>query len=84
MAAMLCLKKMGINSREFYLYDTYSGMTLPTGFDISFTGFDAKRAYENKVVQQKGLWFASGLDEVKNNIARTKYPLENVSFIKEW
>ena len=36
MAAMLALRAIGCEDREFYLYDTYEGMSAPTEHDRCF------------------------------------------------
>jgi len=45
MAMMLALKKAGDDEREFYLYDTYEGMSEPGKEDVSFRGDAASEKY---------------------------------------
>lgn len=77
MLMALTLQKFGQTHRKLYLYDTFSGMTPPGADDISIEGADANVLYE--VTED---WCSAGLTEVKNNMASTGYPKENVFFIE--
>ena len=45
MAIMLTLMKLGDESRDFYLYDTYTGMSTPSDADVSFQGEKAHETF---------------------------------------
>src|SRR5258708_2648870 len=46
MLAALALKHFGVTDREFYLYDTYEGMTRPEAVDVDFDGNSMQQAWE--------------------------------------
>jgi hypothetical protein len=77
MAAMLASKK----DRDFYLYDTYEGMSEPTAADVSIDGNAAADllASANK---SELVWARSGVDEVRENIASTGYPPHRIHFVQ--
>ncbi len=80
--AALLLKKLGDESRNLYLYDTYSGMPEPGDYDFDWDNNSAKETYNYH--QQKGLkWgYGGSLDDVKNNLFSTGYPQEKIYFIE--
>jgi O-methyltransferase len=83
MAAMLALLQQGDTSRNFYLYDTYEGMTPPSEKDVSFDGIravDALATSEKK--EGPSVWCVASLEDVKNNVFSTGYPKDKIHFIK--
>lgn len=81
MAAMYTLIDLGIQDRDFYLYDTYEGMAEPGKFDISISGQFASELFKQK--KEAGeKWVYSSLDEVRNNIYATGYEKTKINFIK--
>lgn len=68
--------------RDIYLYDTFAGMSEPTDHDVDFRGKSVKEKWLKKRSNQKNLWCYASLEEVKKNIATTKYPLEKINFIQ--
>lgn len=61
--------------REFFLYDTYSGMPAPTDSDVSVHGKAAREKFDQtKLTADSSDWARSSLDEVKRNMASTGYP----------
>lgn len=84
MLMALTLLEMNETNREIYLYDTFKGMTQPTRYDHLVANNEARAFDEWKKEQKKDynkLHYAS-LSEVKNNMALTKYPKNNIVFIK--
>ena len=85
MLAALALKEFSNESRDIYLYDTFSGMTEPTDEDI--IAWNDRKVKDKWEEDQKGIkdnfgsW-AIALEEVKNNIKKTGYPFEKLKFIK--
>lgn len=76
MVIALTLLKMGVNDRKLYLYDTFTGMPKPSKDDISsMTGLKAKNFWHDH-------WCDASLDEVKKDLAITKYPVKNIVFVK--
>jgi O-methyltransferase len=84
MAAMLTTLDLGRKDREFWLYDTYEGMTPPTEKDRkAFSGVPAETAMA-EVPKTPGfnIWCIADLDDVKSNVATTGYPTDLIHFIK--
>jgi len=84
MAIAETLLKLGINNRQLYLYDTFSGMTAPTEEDKDSLNRNAADQLENDAdnKSESVVWAYSTLDEVKKNFANIAYPSENIHFIK--
>lgn len=83
MAMALTLKELGDDSREIYLYDTFSGMSAPTDFDVSIDGTKAQKKFsETKISEDASSWCFSTMEEVKENVFSTGYPEENFHFIR--
>jgi hypothetical protein len=83
MAAMLTLLQLGDTSREFYLFDTYEGMTPPTAKDVTDSGTTASELlshYEKK--EGPGCWCFASFEDVQRNVFSTGYPKEKIHFIK--
>ena len=81
MACLYALMNEGAVDREIYLYDTYSGMTLPTDVDMTFDGTPA-HAHLERDVHRTGYWCETELVEVRGNILSTGYPDERVHYIE--
>ncbi len=84
MAIAETLLQLGVRDKQLYLYDTFEGMTEPTDADIDQLNRDAAtQLIENADKKlNTDIWAYSGIEEVKHNIERTGYPLENIHFIK--
>lgn len=83
MAMALTLKILDSESREIYLYDTFSGMNAPTDADIQYDGTPAKKKYsEIKLSENSSGWCAWPIDNVKENVFSTRYPEEKFHFIE--
>jgi hypothetical protein len=70
-------------SREIYLYDTFSGMPEPSDQDIEIkTGKSVKSRYF-KLSSSNGssTWCYSPLEEVKQNVFNTEYPEHLFKFV---
>ena len=78
MAMMLTLMKLGDESRDFYLYDTYTGMSTPSDADVSFQGDKAHETFS----EEGSDWCLSPLEEVKQNAFSTGYNKDKIYFIK--
>ncbi|MEO7403377.1 MAG: TylF/MycF/NovP-related O-methyltransferase [Burkholderiales bacterium] len=70
--------------RPLYLYDTFSGMTEPTLADEDSHGRSARRGMKLYGRDTKGnsLWCNASLATVRENMMRTRYPLDQVHFIE--
>lgn len=83
MAMMLTLKKLGDESRDFYLYDTYAGMSAPSDADISFQWDQAYEQFSKlKISEDISSWCFSPLEEVEQNAFSTGYNKDKIHFIK--
>lgn len=71
------------SSRILYLYDTFEGMSEPTAEDIAHDNQDAALLLEkDKNKEQNLVWAYSTLDTVKQTMALSKYPSNNIKYIK--
>lgn len=78
MTVALTLLARGDASRNLYLYDTFEGMSQPTGFDKSFDGVSA----EAQMNQENGKWCYAGIEDVRRNILSTGYPEDKIHLVK--
>ena len=81
MAIALTLLQENAGDRELFLFDTFEGMTPPTDEDRTADGISAQTHLDRDVTRQ-GTWCVAGIDDVKANMASTKYPSDLVTFIK--
>ncbi len=76
MVSALTLLKHADVQRNIYMYDTYEGMSEPTGEDVSVHGDTGEDTW--KGINQ---CFAD-FEDVSNNIYSTDYPKEKIKMIK--
>ncbi len=80
------LELLGDRSRDLFLYDTYEGMTPPTSEDVDYSGNSAdvllKSANKSKGTAKESIWCIADLDDVKSNLAKTKYPENKLHYIQ--
>jgi O-methyltransferase len=81
MAVALTLLAHGDWSRSLYLFDTFEGMSSPTGDDKSLDGISADVQLERDP-QGTGVWCYASLEDVRANILSTGYPAEKIHLIK--
>lgn len=72
------LLRLGVTDRKIVLYDTFAGMSEPTGRDRTATGDDARDGWD----RQGSDWCFAGLEEVKRNMALTGYPQDKLSYVQ--
>lgn len=83
MTIALTLKSLGITDRTIWLYDTFTGMTRPEAVDVrQRDGMEQLSRWEMNDRGDHNDWCYAPLDEVRSNLARTGYPLENLRFVK--
>tara|TARA_B100000586_G_scaffold183419_1_gene134561 strand:- start:122 stop:877 length:756 start_codon:yes stop_codon:yes gene_type:complete len=78
------IKQNNLN-RNIWLYDTFDGMTQPTDDDIETeTGIKGKDLLSNveKTTEKFNMWAYAPIEEVKNNMLKTNYPIDNIKYIK--
>jgi hypothetical protein len=76
MAAAETLHHLGCTDREFYLFDTFTGMTAPTKFDVDLTGV------EQTTLPQLVLNWDSCIEQTKANLRKTPYPFDKFHFLQ--
>ena len=84
MVSALSLIAFGDKRRKLNLYDTFTGMTKPTIKDslVSNNTEKALNFWNENNVDDINFWCKSSLKEVKGNLKITKYPNENLKYIK--
>jgi hypothetical protein len=69
--------------REFYLYDTYEGMSDPSEADIDYSGkHSSERLKKENRFKGANIWCYATLDEVKKNMKSTGYPEDKFRYIQ--
>jgi hypothetical protein len=81
MAAALALMARGDTSRHLYLYDTFEGMSEPTGVDRGPSG-ESAQAQLARSTREQSVWAVAGLDDVQANLASTGYPAGHIHCVK--
>jgi hypothetical protein len=81
MTVALTLLAHGDRSRSLYLFDTFEGMSPPSGDDKSLDGIAADVQLERDP-QGTGVWCYASLDDVRANILSTGYPADKIHLIK--
>ena len=83
-AASKLLWNLGEKDRNFYLYDTYAGMSKPTEFDVGFAGDVAAEKFEDtKLGEDSSDWCLATLDFVKKSVKnKTDYNFDQFNFVE--
>ena len=83
MAMALTLRELDQESRDIYLYDTFSGMVAPSDIDISHQWGSAQEIFSlKKTSDDTSDWCMASLDEVKRNLNSTLYPKNYIHFVR--
>lgn len=84
MAIARTLLSLGVDDRELWLYDTFEGMSEPTDADAFLHSEDraADLLERTPVGDGANIWCVSSLDEVRQAIESTGYPVERVHYIE--
>jgi len=83
MASIKALQSLDRTGRDFYLYDTYEGMTRPSEHDRLFDGQQAVIRFERKKIDDhSSRWCRAGLEAVKENVLGTGYDPGRIHFVK--
>ena len=83
MAAMLALRSIECEDREFYLYDTYEGMSAPTEHDRCHDGRAAAQKFKLvRIDDTSSDWCRAEIDGVKQAILSTGYAANKIHFVK--
>ena len=84
MAMAKQLSALGVNDRRIWLYDTFAGMTAPTGADVEAgTGITAETMLADTAVGDgNNVWCVAGLSDVQANVRSTGYPFDQFTFVE--
>jgi len=83
MAAALTLLDCGENDRHLYLYDTFSGMNVPTEEDRFPDGTPAAMEFERtQTGAETSSWCYAPVEEVAANLRSSAYPAGQIHLIK--
>lgn len=78
-AMIKTLQQLGINDREFYLYDTFYGMANPSEFDTRVSG---EAGVTGKTVIDNKNLLGIPLPQVKKNVLGTGYDASKIHFVE--
>jgi O-methyltransferase len=80
LAVALTLRSLGVDDRDLYLYDTFTGMPPPSDVDRYVTGGSA---CDHLAVTSEGssVWARASLDEVQRTMATSGYPQDRLHLV---
>lgn len=87
LAMVLTLQSLGVDDRDLYLCDTFTGMTEPSDQDTSRFDEPALRTFNEAAAQGERAWepvfgaAAFGLEQVQDVLAATGYPADRIHFV---
>jgi len=76
------LLSLGVTDRRIFLYDTFEGMSRPTEKDVTWTNKNAMDLWIKHYDGERCNWTYSDIDEVRRNVASTRYPENELHFVK--
>lgn len=78
------LKKLSIDGRKIYLYDTYEGMAEPSEFDkTEGNTINVQEKWKNNVSSEGGNnWMRFTLETVKENMQKTGFSESQIVYVK--
>ena len=83
MAAMIVMLQLGRTNRDFYLYDTFEGMSTPTVHDRRIDGRHAMPEFHaRRTGGDSADWCRADLEAVRGAVLSTGYPVERIHFVK--
>lgn len=80
--ASKALSFFGDQSRNIYLYDTFTGMTRPGDEDLDWDGTGYQDIWDKIHAKNSMMGFGGGLEDVKRNVLSKGYPEEKFVFVK--
>ena len=82
MAMASRLKSLG-QFRDFFLYDTFDGMSEPTEYDVAPSGQKAESMLKTlSKDEQNHIWAYAPIEKVRRNVESVSYPREKIHFIQ--
>lgn len=82
MLAAYALQHFGDTSREFYLYDTFAGMTEPDDIDIDYDGRPMKPMWRQFADRKLMMGYGGPEEQVRANMLSTGYPERQLHFVR--
>jgi O-methyltransferase len=88
MAMALAVNELGGEPREFWLYDTFEGMTEPTSDDVDKYNQPARLRLKQEqpssgsYTKALNVWCMASLEDVTANVKSINYPYDKFRFIK--
>lgn len=82
MAAACTLLRLGLDDRDLYLFDTFTGMSEPSACDIETAAANGVPARASETWREINEWCAVGLEEVRANLLSTGYPASRLHFVE--
>lgn len=78
------LRRLGVDDRRIWLYDTFQGMTAPTSEDVeAVTGRTAAAMLDGTPVEDgNNVWCVAGRADVEANVRQTGYPFSQFTFVE--
>lgn len=80
-AAARTLDRLGSYGRDFYLYDTFEGMTEPGERDLRHDGAPAAQMLAASDRSSR-VWAVASLEDVQAGFATVPYPSERIRYVK--
>ena len=81
MAVARMLRELGVEDRDLYLFDTFTGMTEPTAVDVMRATGDSAAELLAGHGRDSRVWAVSALEEVKANMASVGYDEAYIHYI---
>lgn len=83
MAAAHCLMDNQDLDRELWLFDTFSGMSLPTKNDVDYMGNEAGELLQ-QIPQDSpdSIWCYATIEEVQSNMNSAGYPGDKIHYVQ--
>jgi O-methyltransferase len=82
MAVARTLLELARTDVDLYLFDTFEGMTEPTGRDIHWTGESAEELLAREAKQDSILRARAPLEQVRRAMGSVGYPAHKIHFVK--
>lgn len=83
MAMMATVLSLGPERRDFFLFDTFEGMTDASEFDIDPSGTTARHLLRRaRKTEGNNIWCIADFEAVKSNVGKTGYPTELIHLIQ--
>lgn len=77
------LRGLGVRDRDIWLYDTFEGMSEPSGNDVDVMGNPADALLRSDArSEDSSIWAYAPIDAVRRNVAQVDYPADRYRFVK--